>query len=217
MGDVAFRTPFLLVPLLAGCAAMKTPAPPLPAAQVEIIEDPIPIAWKEVATGEDQDRLARVEDAWRQGLVAAARFRTAVGGEGPLLDPKVALPRAAPSPGPYRCRIIKLGGRAGFAAFKPFDCFVEAEGELLTMVKGSGTQRPAGRLWTESDARLIFLGALSVGGAPPPPYAEHSASDVAGVLERVDAFRWRLAVPWPRDGGVVLDIYELVPAVQPSP
>lgn len=216
MGDVAFRVPFLLLPLLAGCAALKPPPAPAPLARVEVVDDPIPVAWKEVATAEDRSRLGRAGEAWEQGLAAAARFRAAVSAEGPLLDRQVALPRAAPSPGHYRCRIIKLGGRVGFAAFKPFDCFVEAEGELLTMVKGSGTQRPAGRLWTDSDTRQIFLGALSVGGAPPPPYAEDTKRDVAGVLERVDAFRWRLAVPYPQDGAI-LDIYELIPLLAPVP
>lgn len=215
MGDVAFRIPALLLPfLIEGCAAMTPARPPALAPRVEVIADPIPIAWKEVITPADQARLGRIGEAWEKGLAAAARFKAAMHDEGPFLDPAVALPRAAPSPGPYRCRVVKLGGRAGFAAFRPFDCFVEAEGELLTMVKGSGSQRPAGRLWTDSDTRQIFLGALAIGNAAPPPYAANAQRDIVGFLERVDAFRWRLAVPFPQDGAM-LDIYELVPAVTP--
>jgi hypothetical protein len=210
-GRVAYHVPVLLVPLLAGCAAVQ-PKPPLPTAQVEVAEDPIPVAWKDVATEADQNRLTRAEEAWRQGLTAAARFQTAIRSEGPLLEPDVALPRAMPSPGPYRCRVIKLGGRPAFAAFKPFDCYVEAEGELLTMVKAGGSQRPAGRLWADSDTRQVFLGALSVSGGAPPPYGEDTKRDVAGFLERVEAFRWRLIVPYPQ-GGATLDVYELIPYV----
>ncbi|HYZ47766.1 MAG TPA: DUF4893 domain-containing protein, partial [Sphingomonas sp.] len=197
-GAVAFRVPLLALPLLAGCAVARHEAPPpKPAGQVEVIEDPVPIDWKSVVTPADQDRLARAEEAWRQGLAAAARFRAAIAAEGALLDPAAALPRAAPSPGPYLCRVVRLGGRPAFAAFKAFDCFVEAEGELLTMVKASGTQRPAGRLWADGDTRMVFLGALSRGQEAPPPYAANEQRDVAGFLERIGPFRWRLAVPFP--------------------
>ncbi len=214
-GGVAFRAPALMLLLLAGCAAVH-PRPAPPPARVEMVEDPIPVTWKSVATDADQERLGRAGEAWRQGLAAAGRFRTAIRAEGPLLEPQVALPRAMPSPGPYHCRVIKLGGRPAFAAFKPFDCFVEAEGELLTMMKAGGTQRPAGRLWAENDTRQIFLGALSDAGQAPPPYGEDAKRDVAGILERVEPFRWRLAVPFPQDGAI-LDIYELTPYVTAQP
>lgn len=214
-GGVAFRMAGLLLPLLGGCAAVQ-PKPPLPPAQVELVEEPIPLAWKNVATAADQDRIARIDQAWSQGLAAAQRYRTLVRAEGPLLDPQIALARAMPSPGPYRCRVVKLGGRTGFAAFKPFDCFVDAEGGLLTMVKAGGSQRPAGRLWSENDTRQIFLGALAIGDLPPPPYAEDGKRDVAGVLERIEAFRWRLSVPFPQDGAT-LDVYDLIPFVPQQP
>ena len=202
MTGVALRVFLLLaVPSVSGCAWFRAPAPAVPKPQphVEIIEDPVPIDWKSVATPADQDRLARAEEAWRQGLAAAARFRTAIATEGPLLDPAVSLARAAPSPGPYRCRIVRLGGRPALAAFKPFDCYVDAEGELLTMTKATGTHRPAGRLWPDSDTRMVFLGALSRGSEPPPAYGAEDRNDVAGRLERIGPFRWRLAVPFPHD------------------
>lgn len=210
-GGVAFRCVVLLLPLLSACASMRA-REPLPPAQVEIIEDPVPIDWRSVATSADQERLADTEEAWREGLDSASRFRSVIAAEGALLDPSVALPRVMPTPGPYLCRIIKLGGRPAFTSHKAFNCFVEAEGELLTMVKQTGTQRPAGRFWTDSDTRLVFLGALSRGEDAPPPYADDARRDVAGYLERVGPFRWRLAVPYPADGPV-LDVYELVPLV----
>lgn len=211
---VAFGS--LLILFLPGCALFRKEPPPPPPAHVEIIEDPVPIDWKSVATPADQERLSRHAEAWRQGLESARRFRSAIGAEGPLLDPATALPRAAPSPGPYHCRVVKLGGRPALAAFKAFNCFVEAEGELLTMVKSDGTQRPAGRLWPDGDTRMIFLGALSQGNNPPRAYGEDATRDVAGVLERVEPFRWRLSVPYPQGAREVLDVYELVPFV-PQP
>lgn len=208
---VAFRVLALLL-LLSGCAWFRGKGPPPPAASVELIEDPVPLDWRQVITPADRDRLDRFEQAWTAGLAAAARFRSAIAAEGPLLDPAQALPRAAPSPGPYLCRVIKLGGRPAFQIFKAFTCFVEAEGELLTMVKADGSRRPAGRLWPDGDNRMIFLGADGI-GASPPPYGDDAGRDVAGRLERIEPFRWRLAVPYPHGGREVLEIYELVPLI----
>lgn len=211
-GSDAFRMTLLLLPLVSACGTVRA-SPPEPVGLVEIIEDKVPIDWRSVITPADLDRLGRIEEAWERGTASALpRFRTAMRSEGLLLDHAAALPRVAPSPGPYLCRVVKLGGRPAFAAFKPFHCFVEAEGELLTMVKQTGTQRPAGRLWAENDTRLVFLGSLSADDSAPPPYAAQSRRDVAGLLERIEPFRWRLVVPFPHDG-TILDIYELVPLI----
>lgn len=199
--------------LFSGCAALRDTVPPQPVGTVEIVEDKVPVDWRSVVTTDDADRLERIDLAWQQGLAAARRrFATLVEKEGPLLDPVAGLPRAAPSPGPYLCRMIRLGGRPAFVAFKPFHCYVEAEGELLTMVKQTGTQRPAGRLWAERDARLIFLGATPLGTGIAPAYAADAARDYAGYVERVDTFRWRLAAPWPQNGSA-LEVFELVPII----
>jgi hypothetical protein len=213
--------PIGMAALLAACTA-RTPGPAAAAAApvaVEIIDDPIPADWEAVVTAADRERLARTGTAWTEGLAAASRrFRTALRDEAELLDPAIALPRPALPPGPYHCRVIKLGGRrAAYATFRPFDCYVEAEGALLTMVKQTGSKRPAGRLWADGESRLVFLGALGGPAADgaAPPYGADPARDLAGYVERVAPFRWRLAVPWPQDGGS-LDIYELIP-VPPAP
>lgn len=200
---------------LSGCALFRAkPAPAAPAPIVEVVEDPVPLEWKTVATAHDQQRLVSAADTWKAALASARRYRSAIAAEGALLDPGAALPRAAPTPGPYLCRVIKLGGKPAFMAFKAFHCFVEAEGELLTMVKGSGSQRPAGRLWADGDTHLVFLGGMSRGTEDAPAYGEDEARNVAGRFERIGPFRWRLVVPDPGDGAL-LDIYELVPAVAP--
>lgn len=186
--------------------SLVEPAPP---------EPEIPLAWRPLATPADVTRLERLDDAWAKGLTDARRFMTQVKGEGPLLDPDAALARPTPPPGRYRCRVVKLGTRAGapgFAAFKPFFCWVEADGELTTLVKETGTQRPTGRLWSDGDdTRLIFLGSEARGQeVAAPAYGAEPARDVAGVVERIDAFRWRLVLPWPLAGGA-LDVIEMVP------
>src|SRR3546814_4531910 len=58
--------------------------------------------------------------------------------------PDAALPRAAPPPGPYQCRVIKLGHPQGkksgldYIAYKGFACHVEAEEGRLWIVKQTG-------------------------------------------------------------------------------
>ena len=180
-------------------------------------------AWTQIATAADESRLARVGLAWQSALADARR--TSAGElrkEGALLEPRAALPRPAPTPGSYNCRLIKLGktGAKGvaFERFKPFFCYVEVEDELLTIVKQTGTQRPAGRLWEDDKAdRLIFLGSLALGDEQQPvAYGEDPKRDMAGVIERIGPFRWRLVIPWPQ-GGSKLDVFELTPvADQPE-
>lgn len=215
------RGVLFIVALASGCASRPVPVAPVapaPAATVEMIDDPVPTDWRSVITDADKGRLARVSEAWTQGLDSARRrFRRAIEAEGPLLDPATALARPALPPGPYLCRVIRLGERRnGYVTFKPWACYVEAEGELLTIVKQTGTQRPAGRLWADGETRLVFLGALGLDREQgPPPYAERPERDLAGYVERVAPFRWRMVVPYPASGGV-LDVYELVP-IAPEP
>jgi hypothetical protein len=215
-GRVAYIVLMLLASALTGCSVSGgRPAPSSPQATVEVTEDPVPLEWKSVATPTDQQRLATVPATWRTALAAAQRFRSAIREEGPLLDPDAALLRAAPTPGPYLCRVVKLGARPAIIAFRPFHCFIEIEGELLTFVKASGSQRPAGRLWADGDKRMVFLGAMGVGNEEPPAYGQHSDRDMAGHVERIGPFRWRLVIPDP--AGSILDVYELVPFIPLEP
>lgn len=208
----------LLASLLLGGCATTSPAP-----SVELAEPALAVPaseWQGIASAEDQDRIARLDQAWTAALAEARRrgVRGAIANEGELLDPAAALPRAAPPPGSYHCRVIKIGSQNGdgpaFTAYKPFFCYVEAEGPLLTIVKQTGSQRPAGRLYPESDERQIFLGTLALGNEEAPiAYGEDAERDMAGVVERVAPFRWRLVIPWPRTESK-LDVFELVPVTQ---
>lgn len=210
----------LLMPILlglAGCSlfqvrpkAVVPVAVTLPPTKADL--------WMGVASSADSDRLRRLPTAWIEGLreARAARFAAAINGETELLRPDAALARPAPTPGSYNCRLVRLG-RANrrtpaFERFRPFFCYVEVEGELLTIVKQTGSERPAGRLWEDdSPTRLIFLGSMALGNEEQPKaYGEDRARDMAGVLERVAPMRWRLVIPYPRSGAK-LDVFELTP------
>lgn len=208
--------------LLTGCETK--PKPPPGARPVVEVQPPLKSnAWKGLATPTDQDRLARIDSAWLQALTEARKsFGGEIRKEGVLLKPRAALPRPSPTPGSYNCRLIKLGQSApktrAFESFKPFFCYVEVEYDLLTIVKQTGSQRPAGRLWEDDNPdRLIFLGSLALGDEQQPlAYGDDPKRDMAGVLERIGPFRWRLVIPWPQSSSK-LDVFELTPvANQPQ-
>ena len=174
--------------------------------------------WRRVASAADENRIARVRAAWTEALGEARShgFGGEIKKEGILLDPRAALTRPAPSPGSYSCRLVRLGSvsKKNFAVerFKPFFCYIQPEGELLAFVKQTGSERPAGRLWEDDvTTRMVYLGSLGIGEAAPRTYGEDRAHDMAGVMERIAPFVWRLVIPWPR-GGSKLDVYELTPA-----
>lgn len=192
---------------LAGCATHG----PRPTGIVEA-PPPEPTGWRAVATAADQKRLAAFPALWARALAGVpARQRAKLKAEGPLVDPAVALELPAPPPGPYRCRLIRLGGRDGFRSFAPDFCYIEGDATRLSFTKQTGSSLPGGWLHRDSATRLVFLGALPLAGARGVPlYGRHPAQDVAGVVERVSPFRWRLALT--RAGGTgSLDLYELVP------
>jgi hypothetical protein len=206
--------------MASGCGSLKPKiVEPVTGASV-VAEPPLKSeAWMQIATAADESRLARIGLAWQSALADARRGSAGeIRREGALLEPRAALPRPAPTPGSYNCRLIKLGKTgekgAAFERFKPFFCYVEVEGELFTIVKQTGSQRPAGRLWEDDDPnRLIFLGSLALGEEDTPlAYGDNPKRDMAGVLERIEPFRWRLVIPWPQSTSK-LDVFELTPVV----
>ncbi|MFL6753101.1 MAG: DUF4893 domain-containing protein [Sphingomicrobium sp.] len=212
------RTASLLLPALlaAGCSTKPMPPPGL-TPRVEVGAPLKSEVWKQVATAADEERLTRLQAAWDSALADARRaFAQEIRKEGVLLKPETRLPRPAPSPGSYNCRLIKLGKATpkskAYESFKPFFCYVEVEGDLLTIVKQTGSQRPAGRLWEDDDPdRLVFLGSLALGDEQVPvAYGDNPKRDMAGVLERIAPFKWRLVIPWPQSTSK-LDVFELTP------
>ncbi|WP_205479317.1 DUF4893 domain-containing protein [Sphingomonas arenae] len=217
-------TPLLILVALAlsGCTTTNKEPERRP---VVVVEPPRKAdAWLRVASADDADRISRLSSAWAAALSEARRagFADAIAKEGNLLKADAALARPAPTPGSYNCRLVRLGRYTpktkAFESFKPFFCYVEVEGELLTIVKQTGSERPAGRLWEDDvQTRMIFLGSVALGNEEQPlAYGDNKARDMAGVLERIAPFRWRLVVPWPRAQSK-LDVFELTPvAAQPA-
>ncbi|MGN6850221.1 MAG: DUF4893 domain-containing protein [Sphingomicrobium sp.] len=215
-GAVRISLAIMLVAALLGCAT-KPKLPPGVHPSVVVGPPPKSAAWRAVATTEDRERLDRIGLAWQEALADAKKTNEAeVRKEGKLLVPSAALPRPDPTPGSYNCRMIKLGKATpkakAFESFKPFFCYVEVEDNLLTIVKQTGSQRPAGRLWEDDDPnRLIFLGSLALGDETAPlAYGDDPKRNMAGVLVRIAPFRWRLVIPWPQNDSK-LEVFELTP------
>jgi hypothetical protein len=216
LGKLIVRSGVLAFAVLAGCQT-KPKIPPGVRPTVEVGAPLKSDAWKAVATADDKDRLARLGLAWQSALDDAKKTNPGdIRKEGNLLLPRASLPRPAPTPGSYNCRLIKLGKATpkskAYESFKPFFCYVEVEGDLLTIVKQTGSQRPSGRLWEDDDPnRLIFLGSLALGNEDQPlGYGDDPKRNMAGVLERIAPFKWRLVIPWPQSTSK-LDVFELTP------
>ena len=206
----------------AGCVAKPKPAPPVGTTVTSVTYKAD--TWGAVASAADRDRIARTSQAWEDGVseAKARGFGSAIKAEGRLLVPGGAQSRPAPTPGSYSCRMVALGRtaarRAAFEKFKPFFCYVDLEGDLFTIVKQTGSQRPAGRLWEDDlPTRLIFLGSLALGDEEEAVgYGDDPKRDMAGVFERIAPFVWRLVIPFPQDGSK-LNVFELTPvAAQPA-
>ncbi len=207
--------------LTSGCIPTKQVAP---AGSSVIAVAPKSDGWTAVASNADRNRINRTVLAWQSGLTEARErgFRGEVRTEGKLLVSDAALARPAPTPGSYSCRVITLGRSSkrgpAFEKFKPFFCYIDLEGDLFTIVKQTGSQRPAGRLWLDQvPTRLIFLGSLALGNEDEArAYGDDPRRDVAGVFERIAPFVWRLVIPFPQDG-TKLQVFELTPvAEQPA-
>jgi hypothetical protein len=180
--------------------------------------------WQDIASSEDANRIRRLDTAWSTGLEEAIRagFAGEVRGEGKLLHANAAQAKPAPTPGSYSCRMIRLGRERprgpAFQKFKPFFCYVGVEGELFTIVKQTGSQRPAGRLWEDDKpTRMIFLGTIALGSEEEArAYGEDPRRDTAGVFERIAPFKWRLVIPFTQSGAR-LDVFELTPVAEQPP
>ena len=159
----AFRSAIWLLAIVAGGCTVEKEEKPRP-----VISAPPPTkadVWLGVASSEDANRIQRIGTAWSEGLAEARKAGSAndIRAEGRLLDPNAGLSMPEPTPGSYSCRMVRLGRERSrgpaYQKFKPFFCYIDVEGDLFTIVKQTGSQRPAGRLWQDdNNNRLIFLG-----------------------------------------------------------
>ncbi len=205
--------------LIAGCA--PKPRVVVPARPLVTVVTTKADGWMAVASAADQGRISRTALAWAAGTAEArkAGFADEVLAEGKLLAPGGALSRPAPTPGSYRCRLVRLGKAnqkgPAFEKFQPFFCYIDLEGDLFTIVKQTGSQRPAGRLWEDNvPTRLIYLGSLALGNEEEAlAYGDDPKRDMAGIFQRIAPFVWRLIIPFPQDGSR-LHVFELTPVAE---
>ncbi len=191
---------------------------PVQRATVAAVEDAP--AWMKTASPVDQARLGQLSGAWEEALVGARKVgaKQAIAAEGKLLEREAALPRPAPAPGNYMCRLIQLGptgarGRA-LAVSKPDFCYVGVDDEgRLWLAKQTGALRRQGYLFDDwNENRLVFLGSVSKGEKDrPPTYGSSVQRDHIGVLERIGPLRFRLVTPH-IGHRYKLEVLELTPA-----
>ena len=183
---------------------------------------PVAESWRSVATEDDRRRLRDWRRAWE---AATDHARTTHGAEidaaGPLLQIDAALRDPMPPPGDYDCRTIKLGSPTEtgltYVAYPTFRCRIRVEGERISFTKLDGSQRPVGRLYPDTERRLIFLGTLQLGDEDRAfRYGTDGDRNLAGILERVGDRRWRLVFPYPHFESL-LDVIELTPHTQGNP
>jgi hypothetical protein len=202
--------------IVASCASTAPPPPPPPPGTggQAVLRD-----WRGIVTAIDRDRYARREAAWRLALEQARRQAGSgdLDSVGDLIDPGAARGDVTPPVGDYRCRTVKLGSQGGetglgYVVYGWFACRIEQTPRGLKFSKLTGSQRPSGLLFPETDRQMVMLGSMSLSTEPPAnSYGQRPDRDLLAVLERIGPQRWRLVLPWPQYESN-LDLIELVPA-----
>lgn len=210
----------LISPLAAltvvACASTPPPPPPPPPGTggQAVLRD-----WRGIVTATDRDRYARRDAAWRLALEQARRQAGSGDLEsvGDLIDPGAVRGGVTPPVGDYRCRTVKLGSQGGeaglgYVVYGWFACRIEQTPRGLKFSKLTGSQRPSGLLFPETDRQMVMLGSMALSTEPAAnSYGQRPDRDLIAVLERIGPGRWRLVLPWPQYESN-LDLIELVPA-----
>ncbi|CAN5327171.1 hypothetical protein BH10PSE2_BH10PSE2_07140 [soil metagenome] len=208
-----------------GLTACATPPPPPPppnaAAYPSAPNSPSGQAlmdWRGVITAIDRDRYQRRDAAWSLALQQA--HRQAGSGDlsalGDLIEPRAASNHVVPPVGDYRCRTVKLGSQGGetglgYVVYGWFTCRIEQTPRGLKFSKLTGSQRPAGLLFPETDRQMVMLGSIALASEPSAnSYGRRPDRDTVAVLERIGPARWRLVIPWPQNESN-LDVIEMIP------
>jgi hypothetical protein len=201
---------------VVACASTPPPPPPPPPGTggQAVLRD-----WRGIVTATDRDRYARRDAAWRLALEQARRQAGSGDLEsvGDLIDPGAVRGGVTPPVGDYRCRTVKLGSQGGeaglgYVVYGWFACRIEQTPRGLKFSKLTGSQRPSGLLFPETDRQMVMLGSMALSTEPAAnSYGQRPDRDLIAVLERIGPGRWRLVLPWPQYESN-LDLIELVPA-----
>jgi len=171
--------------------------------------------WRQIATESDRERLREWRTAFSRALAQAraAGHSAEITSEGALLEPDAALGGPIPN-GDYRCRVIKIGSKSegllDYIAYPGFRCRVE-NGTAQRFTKLSGSQRHVGHIYPADRLRQVFLGTMVLGDETRAyQYGVDRERDLAGWVERIDARRWRIILPYPHFESTI-DVVDLVP------
>ena len=154
-----------------------------------------------IISAEDQLRLEHF-DAVR---VEAVKQAEAAGSVADLAILKDALAGAAiplkgfDATGPWRCRMLKLGGAGpGLVVYPWFACKISDDGAGWFLEKTSGSQRTSGRFYDDGNNRMIYLGARTVNNDPKRKYRDDPLYDDVAYATRTAEKRLVLQFPEPR-------------------
>jgi hypothetical protein len=100
--------------------------------------------------------------------------------------------------GGWRCRTIKLGGDPALVIYGWFKCRISDDGAGWKLEKLTGSQRTTGRLYTENDTRLIYIGAGHYGYEQPRSYGSSAEQDQVAYVLRPGQNRLRFEFPLPQ-------------------
>ncbi len=100
--------------------------------------------------------------------------------------------------GDWKCRTIKLGGDPALVIYGWFKCRISDDGAGWYVEKLTGSQRTSGRLFTDSDTRLVYIGAGHYADEQPRKYQSDSDRDQVAYVTRPTENRLRFEFPEPK-------------------
>lgn len=174
--------------------------------------------WQDVASGFDQQRLTRIEEARAKALGEAEHGAPA--GDLSIIHAVMGA-EAQPVPasdllGNYRCRTIKLGGITPDVVYSWFRCRISMKGGGPYLEKLTGSQYTNGYLYPDAGGRFVYLGASSVVGEARHAYSGNGATagapvtpdDQIGLLSQIGPGHLRIEMPYPLQEST-MDVLEL--------
>lgn len=135
----------------------------------------------------DKQRLENFEKTEAEALAEGLRGGTAEEIDmltNALAGEKLPLSGDFDATGNWKCRVIKVGGSLPITPYNWFKCRISDDGSGWFVEKISGSQRVTGRLYTQSETELVFVGAGHVNDDPPRRYGQDPQQDQVAVVTR---------------------------------
>jgi len=160
-------------------------------------------ADKQRLAGFDKTRIEAIAEAKKGGAPEDIATLDAI-----LAGKNLTLSEGFDFTGNWHCRTVKLGGTLPLTVYGWFKCRVTDDGSGWKLEKLTGSQRTSGAFYTDSDTRLIYIGASHYSDEKPKRYGSDPDRDQVAYVLRPDEKRVRLEFPSPKYESK-LDIIEL--------